>query len=215
MIGLRLKNKNIIIDNAQSFFSKPIQGMDTIYSARKFFGVADGAYLYTNSHLNDLLSIDESSERMGHLLKRLDTSAEDAYDMFSNNDVSLSNQPIKKMSKLTQRILDSVDYNLVKQKRQTNFAFLHSKLKDSNLFDIGKVDGQVPMVYPYWVKDMQLKKKLHNSRIYCASYWPNIKNWCEQNSIEYQLFEEVVYLPIDQRYGLDEMNLIINVILNA
>ena len=40
------KLKNLIIDNAQSFFSKPLEGIDTFYSARKFFGVPDGAYLY-------------------------------------------------------------------------------------------------------------------------------------------------------------------------
>ena len=39
---------HLIVDNAQAFFAEPIEGIDTFYSARKFFGVADGAYLYTN-----------------------------------------------------------------------------------------------------------------------------------------------------------------------
>ena len=39
---------NLIIDNAQSFFSEPLNDIDTFYSARKFFGVSDGAYLYSN-----------------------------------------------------------------------------------------------------------------------------------------------------------------------
>lgn len=38
----------IILDNTQSFFQKPISGIDTIYSCRKYFGVPDGAYLSTN-----------------------------------------------------------------------------------------------------------------------------------------------------------------------
>ena len=36
-------HKRIIVDNAQDFFCKPIDGVDTIYTCRKFFGVPDGA----------------------------------------------------------------------------------------------------------------------------------------------------------------------------
>ena len=43
---------NLIVDNAQAFFAKPIEGVDTFYSARKFFGVPDGAYLYTTALLD-------------------------------------------------------------------------------------------------------------------------------------------------------------------
>lgn len=31
--------KNIIVDNVQAFYTKPIDGLDTIYTCRKFFGV--------------------------------------------------------------------------------------------------------------------------------------------------------------------------------
>ena len=44
--------QNVIIDNTQAFYSPPEPGVDTFYSARKFFGVADGAYLYTDIELN-------------------------------------------------------------------------------------------------------------------------------------------------------------------
>lgn len=36
---------NIIVDNAQAYYQEPILGLDTIYTCRKFFGVADGAIL--------------------------------------------------------------------------------------------------------------------------------------------------------------------------
>lgn len=38
--------KNLIVDNVQAFYTKPIEGVDTIYTCRKFFGVPDGGYLY-------------------------------------------------------------------------------------------------------------------------------------------------------------------------
>ena len=43
--------KNIIVDNVQSFFQMPVSQVPTIYNCRKFFGVSDGAYLYSNSKL--------------------------------------------------------------------------------------------------------------------------------------------------------------------
>ncbi|NRS89389.1 hypothetical protein HNQ02_002318 [Flavobacterium sp. 7E] len=205
-------NKNITIDNAQAFFSKPLNGVDTFYSARKFFGVSDGAYLFTDKTINESIGFDESYERMGHLLKRLDTSAEEGYSLFSQNDSGLVNQPIKKMSQLTQRILQSFDYNLIKQNRQANFKQLHARLKDTNLFKFGKVNDQVPMVYPYWTKNKELKKRLQENRIYCASYWPNIKNWCEPSCLEYHLMEEILCLPIDHRYDSKDMEYIINIL---
>ena len=39
---------NLILDNTQAFFERPLDKIDTIYSPRKFFGVSDGGYLYTN-----------------------------------------------------------------------------------------------------------------------------------------------------------------------
>lgn len=196
---------NLIIDNAQSFFSQPVKGVDTFYSVRKFVGVSDGAYLYTNKYLDRDLKQDQSFNRMEHLLKRIDTSAEEGYTAFSENDRSLMGQPIKRISKLTEFILKSVDYETVKLKRLVNFRFLHDILKNSNqlVFDLN--DNQVPLAYPYWTKDLALKKRLQEQRIYCATYWPNVKEWCNPKSLEYRLMDEVVYLPIDQRYNIDTM----------
>lgn len=45
---MRIYGNRIIVDNVQAFFQKPVDGVDTIYGCRKFFGVPDGAYLYTD-----------------------------------------------------------------------------------------------------------------------------------------------------------------------
>lgn len=54
--NLAFKLKNLIVDNAQAFFSSHIEGIDSFYSARKFFGVPDGAYLYTDKLLSNTLT---------------------------------------------------------------------------------------------------------------------------------------------------------------
>lgn len=68
----KLYNKQLIVDNAQAFYAEPLEGIDTFYSPRKFFGVADGGYLYIDKKLDIELKQDYSYERMSHLLKRID-----------------------------------------------------------------------------------------------------------------------------------------------
>ena len=76
---LQAKYKRIIIDNVQAFFQKPVQGIDTIYSCRKFFGVPDGAYLSTDCKLEEDLPDDVSSGRLKHLLGRFETGSASTY----------------------------------------------------------------------------------------------------------------------------------------
>jgi hypothetical protein len=206
------KCKNLIIDNAQAFYSKPIEGISTFYSARKFFGVSDGAYLYCNDRLNDVFDTDCSFERMSHLLIRKDISAEFGYSNFINNDKSLENQPIKLMSNLTKSILQSIDYDRIAEIRIANFNFLHKSLGSINKLNLSLMKNNVPMVYPFWSEDLGLRKRLLENKIYTATYWPNVKKWCKIDSLEYSLTEEIVHLPIDQRYGEKEMEFIINLI---
>ena len=205
----------LVVDNAQAFYSEPLDGIDTFYSARKFFGVADGAYLYTDKKLAQEFQQDVSYERMSHLLKRADIGAEAGYKDFRKNDDSLCNQDIKMMSKLTESILSSIDYKTISQKRRQNYTFLNDALRESNLIHLDMDENAVPMVYPYLVKDSSLKQKLIENKIFVATYWPNVFKWCKPNDWEYQLTKNLVCLPIDQRYGEDEMIDIIDIVVKS
>ena len=211
---LAVNCKNLIIDNAQSFYSKPLQGIDTFYSPRKFFGVPDGAYLYCNRQLDIDLEQDISYNRFEHLLRRIDISAEDGYPYFKENDNSLSNQPIKEMSNLTQSLLRTIDYKKPIQIRKDNFNFLHKNLKESNKLNLDEFSFISPMVYPYWTENEKLKQRLLENKIYTPTYWPNVKEWSKQNSLENTLVNEVIYLPIDQRYGGDELKGVLDIVLS-
>lgn len=207
-------NKNLIIDNAQSFYSIPIRGTDTIYSPRKFFGVSDGGYLYCEKQLDIKLEQDISYKRFSHLIKRIDLGANAAFLDFRENDEKISNEPIKRMSNLTQTILASVDYENAKEKRINNFMFLHNKLKHINRLTIDDINNfECPLVYPFFTDDQNLKSKLIENKIYVATYWPNVFEWCKEEDFEYQLAKQLIALPIDQRYGINEMKKILEIIL--
>jgi hypothetical protein len=207
-------SKQLIVDNAQAFCAEPIDGIDTFYSVRKFFGVPDGAYLYTDKPLQLEFEQDCSYERMSHLLKRIDLSPEAGYQDFRTNEELLCNQEIKRMSRLTEALLCGIDYESVKRKRRENYAFLENALKDSNLIHLKMEDECVPMVYPYLSDDgFSLKKKLIDYNLFVATYWPNVFEWCEEEEREFVLAINCCFLPIDQRYGKEEMERIIDLII--
>lgn len=205
--GLRL-----IVDNTQAFYAKPLSGIDTFYTCRKFFGVADGAYLYTNNLLDEDFEQDQSYDRMAHLLKRIDLSAEQGFTDFRKVDDGLDNLPIRKMSKLTQRIMQSIEYEAEAKKRRENYQILQEMLGEKNNLTLPLDNDAVPMVYPFLAPIMGLREKLIENKIFIARYWPNVLDWTTKDDIENLLAFQMQPLPIDQRYGVEDVKRIIEVI---
>lgn len=206
-VGTRL-----IVDNTQAFNAKPLPGIDTFYTCRKFFGVADGAYLYCDAVLDEEIEQDYSCGRMAHLLKRIDLSAEEGYADFRKADDGLDNQPIREMSKLTQRMMQSIDYEAAAKRRRENYLMLHEALGGENNLELPLEDDAVPMVYPYLAPVKGLREKLIENKVFVARYWPNVLDWTAKDDIEYLLACQLQPLPIDQRYGKDDINRIIHII---
>lgn len=190
--------KNVIIDNSQAFFAPALKGIDTFYSARKFFGVSDGAYLYTDKILDVELEQDVSCDRMSHLLKRFELGAQVGYADFCTNDCSLGGQPIKLMSKLTETLLKTIDYERAYEIRKGNFEYLQNTLYSMNKL---LIHGSYPaMVYPYWSDQVELRSQLINCNIFVAKYWTNVEQWVK-DGVEIELMNNLIPLPIDQRYN--------------
>lgn len=206
-VGARL-----IVDNTQAFYAKPLPGIDTFFTCRKFFGVADGAYLYCDAVLDEEIEQDYSYDRMAHLLKRIDLSAEEGYADFRKADDGLDNQPIRRMSKLTQRMMRSIDYEAAAKRRRENYLMLHEALGGENNLKLPLEEDAVPMVYPYLAPVKGLREKLIENKVFVARYWPNVLDWTTKDDIEYLLVCQMQPLPVDQRYGEEEMNRIIEII---
>lgn len=203
----------LIVDNSQALFAQPIQGNDTFYSPRKFVGVADGGYLYCeNESIYNSLCQDQSWNRMSHLLKRLDVTPEFGFNDFHKNDDALIDQPMMRMSNLTEKILSSCDYEYIANSHRDNYDFLSSNLNGSNKITLTRAQDSVPMVYPYWTDDSSLRQRLINNHIYVAQYWPNVLDWCQESDLEYELAKNLIPIPIDQRYNEQEMKKIIEII---
>ncbi len=188
----------LIVDNSQAFFAPALNNIDTFYSARKFFGVPDGAYLYINERLDEELEQDISYNRMSHLLKRADISAEIGYQDFIENDNSLRNQDIKIMSNLTQKLLCSINYESIAKERRDIYKKIASYLDSKNLLQLSLHNDDIPMVYPFLVSNgKELKQNLVTKRVYVPTYWGNVLDWCD-SEWEVNLTNNLLALPLDR-----------------
>ncbi len=197
-------NNKIILDNTHSFFMKPFLDIDIIYNCRKYFGVPDGSYLYTNLRINNEYKKASSMERISHIFGRYEDNASNYYKFYIAAEESLNNRNIEIMSRITQNMLKNIEYRKIEIIRKNNFKYLNNKLKTVNLLNI-KSDSSNDFMYPLLVeKGNKVRKRLIKEKIYVPTLWPNLDNFT-LNSFEKNLFENLVVLPIDQRYTIDDM----------
>lgn len=211
---IKNRYKRVIVDNAQGYFEDPVSGVDTIYICRKFFGVSDGALLYTDRLLDRELEIDESFNRMNFLLGRFERTASEFYSEYVNNNALFEDEPIKKMSRLTENLLHSLDYQRIKEIRTQNFEHLHNELKSINKLDLCVPEGA--FMYPLYVSNgYEIRKKLQSHKIYIPVLWPSVFNFAFHDDIEYDMANNILPLPIDQRYSYSQMQIIIQEVIKC
>ena len=200
---LRQRFPRLIVDNAQAYFEPPLPETDTLYTCRKFFGVPDGAFLYTDAP-SRTLERDESYEHMRHILGRFERSGREFYAESSENNDRFYSEPVKAMSRLTDNLLRGIDYAFVEQRRRENFRTLASLLGEYNLLSVREVPG--PFVYPLMLENgMALKKRLAAENIYVPTLWPELLQSFPSGSTERRLAEDILPLPVDQRYSAEDM----------
>ena len=205
------KYKRVIVDQAHSYFQMPVKGIDNIYICKKFFGVVDGAFLYTDASLNEKLVQDESYDRVTFLMGRYEKTASEFYKMYIKNEMLFYNEPIKKMSKLTKNMLHGINYDKFKKQRTDNFSYLHNLLKEINKLQLVVPTGA--FMYPLYIDEGKfLREQLIKRKIYVPIFWPNVLEQCEKNELEYDMACNILPLPVDQRYGYCEMDIVVSYI---
>lgn len=206
---VRSMGRKVICDNAQAYFDEPIAGVDTLYTCRKYFGVPDGAILYTNAQLDDVLPQDESFERMRFLLGRFERTASEFYQEYVDNNRFFADEPVKRMSKLTENLLCGIDYELVKERRTENFRYLHERLAEKNKLSLTVPAGA--FMYPFYIENGEkVRKALQSEKIYIPILWPTVFKVCEESELEYDMAQNILPLPIDQRYGIEDMEYLVS-----
>lgn len=209
LLSLKTKYKNLIFDYTHAYFRNPVKNVPTIYTCRKFFGVSDGAFLYTDKLLSRQLNTAKSFYRITHVIGRFENNASEFFNDYHANEEELENQPVAKMSSFTKNLLKSFDYERIKNKRSANFNILNKALKSINQLEMQNIEGA--FTYPLYIKNaIDLRKKLVEKKIYIPTLWPNVLSAADKSSVDFCYAKNILPLPCDQRYGEGEMEYIIN-----
>lgn len=205
LLNLKRQYKNIIVDNTHAFFRKPVKEVDTIYTCRKYFGVPDGAYLYSSSKFTNI-DCDTSKDRFSHLLGRRNGKASDHYGEFKKLEELFNELPLKYMSPETKELMTSINYKDCLEKRNSNYKFLAKELKHLNILSPKTIDGA--FCYPLLLKNGAfIRTSLAKKGIYIPKLWPNLK---DLNEFEQNCVNNILPLPCDQRYNTHDMEKVAN-----
>lgn len=209
----RYPSKQIVFDFSQAFFDlSKSDALATIYSPRKFFGVPDGGLLLSSIDVNRPQVQDTKSQyRMSHLLKRMCEKPEKGYPDYLLAEDSLADSTPMLMSGLTQSLLRSIDYQFIQKRRMRNFTYLHTRLRSKNALVINEANLVAPLCYPFLTKNKKLRDFLLENRVFIPKFWRDADErvspaWSEK------MINGLLPLPIDQRYGQEEMERMVSLI---
>lgn len=207
----------VLIDNTQAFFAKPVleKNVYNAYSCKKFIGVPDGGYLIgkaINKKMYQKLEKDHSSQNMEFCLTNIEYGTAFGYQKKKENDKRFLTQ-IRRMSDVTYKILESTDYEFVKKKRVDNFIEIHRRLEQYNMLNLEDIDF-VPYYYPFfWHKD--IRKELVERKVYVPTLWQELISDEFNGSYEKEFSERIAFLPLDQRYSIEDMTEVCNRVMES
>ncbi|WP_042271144.1 hypothetical protein [Faecalimicrobium dakarense] len=231
----KIKETNLLIEDCtHSIFNKDACsryiGHYQVASLRKWTGIPDGGILIDKN--NDLSryklnkGYDEFfvSRFIGHLMKdkylkggqidkniflSLFNNAEEAYDNEMN---------IFKISNISYKLLNSINYKKLMSKRNQNYKFLVENLNEIEYIEVIFKDIKeytCPIGLPVIVKNInrdKFRKYLSYNGVYCPIHWiPDsyTNTNFEDTSI---LSKKILTIPCDQRYSEIDMKYIIKTI---
>lgn len=210
------KKAEVIVDQAHAFFAKPIiqSHIYNVYSARKFFGVPDGAYLVSLDIQQVKKDFSISNSYAQYLLSAFEQGTNTAYHMKKDADLIISRH-YNSMSLLAQGLLKNTNYNRVKKIRKKNYSLLYNMLKENNELKISS--DMAAYLFPFLPREGGeiIKNKMVDQRIYVPTLWNGNDLREAGNQFEKNMAENAVFLPIDQRYNSVDMNYIGNMIFRV
>lgn len=68
-------------------------------------------------------------------------------------------------------------------------------------------------MYPLLIADgMKVRKQLQQMKIYVPTLWPNVLDECKHGTFEYKFAADILPIPVDQRYGVEDMEYLVEAI---
>ena len=121
---------------------------------------------------------------------------------------------IKHISDFSKFIISCQNIDNIIEARKRNYFYLKEKLQRIGISPACKVQKDAcPLVLPIRVSDRdRFRGYLMEHRIFCAVHWPFDGGNEKDRPIGKRNSENLISLPIDQRYGYEELDYMISVI---
>lgn len=204
--------EKIILDFCQALFSqKDYDVAAIIFSPRKFLGVADGGVVFTKTDLTRSYMEDKSTaKRLAFLIKRTEGNLQKGYQEYLRSERLFENYEPKLMSKTTKAMINGINLIEVEAQRNLNYNYYNQHLESINAFTLKFSPENSPLCYPYLSKNKDLKRILIENRVFIPTYWPELLN-IDRSGIPVEI-ENLLPLPIDQRYTQVQLEKVIKII---
>lgn len=218
---------NIVEDTTHSILTK-VQtiGDYCVASLRKWFALPDGGVAYSSSHKIEAVPLSKempfANVRIagmylkGLYLNRLTDCNETYRKLFDEAEKMIDEEnEIFAISDFSKELVKGLDIRNGAQKRKENVFFLHDNINNSFVKPVFKEFNIniCPFIYPLYVENRdQFRSYLNQNKIYCPVHWPiEEKRIYEYDAVTY-ISEHIISIPIDQRYGVFDMEYICRII---
>lgn len=200
----------LIVDETHGLYRPAWEDADTLCTCRKWLGVPDGAYLitYDGARLARELPRCESRERMRHILGRVERPASEFLADHRAADAGFALEPVSYMSSISESLIAAADHETIRKRRCENWDVLHEALGGMNLLGVRK--PAVPFMYPLRVEDaIGMRGRLADTGVYVPTLWPEVIEESTSGKWARSHATHLLPLPVDQRYGTEEMEYVV------
>lgn len=225
----RKKGGIIIEDYTQFLFGisqTRIDNVDySIGSLRKWFPITDGGFLISND------IVKEETEVFDELIK-LKAEAQSLKRQYLDGDKTIEKDTFLKINAEAERMLDDMstvhsmslnaysklmfaDIEKIKSKRSFNAMILEKGLtKIEEVSPVIKIEnGAIPLYYPIYVNERErLQAYLKENNIFAPVLWPRDNCISINSEMLEHIYKDILCLPCDERYDVDDMERIVSVI---
>lgn len=196
--------RRAILDASMAFFSAPPPGAWWFTSARKFFGLPDGA-TWAGPDLLPRPEAHNPAVRADHLLLAQVGDPEAGLAAYRANNAALRTDALA-AAPLSRHLFARLDLEAARTARTRNFLHLHERLGHHNQLQVDSARINGPLHYPLHLSRAVDLRPWHAAGIFAPRLWPDVLARAGSDPESRMLAEAIVPLPIDQRYTTDDMN---------
>lgn len=218
----RGKGVVFIEDKTQSVYSRfaDLSADYTVGSLRKWTGLPDGGYAVCRQgeFVKKPTVYDKSLEaaklkacfsKYVYMEGKAENKAEFLEQYRKAEKILDAQKKYYAMSPVSEHVQATMDIREMKEKRRQNYNIVFEELKNVEKIKIitpELSDNDVPLYFAMLVEDRErLQEQLRKDNIYAPIVWPKaeiVSAICQEAE---DIYEHILCLPIDQRYGKDDM----------